>query len=143
MVKRSVALAAFRGGEFLAAQLDSILNQSLPPDEIILSDDSPDEATRQAVAPQLAAHPEIRYVRNPVPLGPDRNFEQAISMTTGDLIFLADQDDVWKPEKIPRWPAGRSFANCIRHIGWAAASILFTKPANTRTHFWISFPRWR
>ncbi|UKI31183.1 MAG: glycosyltransferase [Lentisphaeria bacterium] len=97
MVKRSVALAAFRGGEFLAAQLDSILNQSLPPDEIILSDDSPDEATRQAVAPQLAAHPEIRYVRNPVPLGPDRNFEQAISMTTGDLIFLADQDDVWLP----------------------------------------------
>ena len=100
MVKRSVALAAFRGGEFLAAQLDSILNQSLLPDEIILSDDSPDEATRQAVAPQLAAHPEIRYVRNPVPLGPDRNFEQAISMTTGDLIFLADQDDVWLPGRM-------------------------------------------
>lgn len=100
MARRSVALTAFRGEEFLAAQLDSILRQSLPPDEIVLSDDSPDDATRQAVAPLLAAHPEIRYIRNSVPLGPDRNFEQAISMTTGDLIFLADQDDVWLPGRM-------------------------------------------
>lgn len=100
MGKISVALAAFRGGEFLPAQLDSLLRQTRPPDEIILSDDSPDDATFRAVAPLLAAHPEIRYLRNPAPLGADRNFEQAISLATGDLILLSDQDDFWHPGKI-------------------------------------------
>ena len=100
MAKISVAMTAFRGEEFLAAQLDSILRQTLPPDEIILSDDSPDDAVRQSIAPLLAAYPQIRYSRNSVPLGSDRNFERAISLATGDLIFLSDQDDVWLPGKI-------------------------------------------
>ena len=31
-----------------------------------------------------------------------KNFEKAISLTTGDYIFLCDQDDVWKPEKVQK-----------------------------------------
>ena len=82
MARRSVALTAFRGEEFLAAQLDSILRQSLPPDEIVLSDDSPDDATRQAVAPLLAAHPEIRYpVRADVTLRRRQQFHPAPGST--------------------------------------------------------------
>lgn len=42
----------------------------------------------------------MRLVRNPQTLGCTRNFGQAIALCEGDLIVLADQDDIWKPEKL-------------------------------------------
>ncbi|TPX03353.1 glycosyltransferase, partial [Schumannella luteola] len=44
----------------------------------------------------------IRVVleRNPAPLGVTANFERAIRATTGGIVVLCDQDDVWHPERI-------------------------------------------
>jgi hypothetical protein len=44
----------------------------------------------------------VRLVVNEANLGYRRNFSQAISLCTGDIIFLSDQDDVWLPEKVAR-----------------------------------------
>ncbi len=97
----SVAMAAYNGAPFIAEQLRSILNQTLIPDEIVICDDSGDDSTKNAVAPFIADTPaKIRYFRNEPRLGVSANFEKAISLTTGDIIFLADQDDVWQPEKV-------------------------------------------
>lgn len=95
----SVALAACRGEKFIGQQLESLLRQTRPPDEIVITDDSPDDRTWDALAPFLADR-RIRYVRNPERLGVNRNFEKALSLCTGECIFLCDQDDVWLPDKI-------------------------------------------
>lgn len=98
-MKISVAVAAYCGEKFIGELLRSLLEQSTVPDEIIITDDSPDNAVGIAVKPYLAAG-NIKYFHNEKTLGANRNFARALSLCRGDVIFLCDQDDVWLPEKI-------------------------------------------
>ncbi|MBW2422395.1 MAG: glycosyltransferase, partial [Deltaproteobacteria bacterium] len=97
----SVAMATCEGAPYLDAQLESLRTQSRPPDELVLCDDhSADETPAIAEAFARRAPFSVRIERNPQRLGITANFEKAVSLCSGDLIFLADQDDVWKPTKI-------------------------------------------
>lgn len=97
----SVALATCNGARFLRAQLTSIAAQSRPPDEIVAcDDDSEDDTLRLLHSFANEAAVPVRVESNQRRLGVTRNFERAISLCTGDVIFLADQDDVWKHDKI-------------------------------------------
>ena len=98
-MKISVAIAAYRGEKYIAAQLQSIANQTRLPDEVVICDDSPDALTGNEVQKFLSLLP-VKYFANPRQLGTSGNFNKALSMTTGDVIFLCDQDDIWYPEKI-------------------------------------------
>jgi len=99
----SVALCTCDGEQFVGAQLHSILNQTRPPDEIVLVDDASTDHTFDIAAAILHdVHLGVRLVRNPVRLGVTRNFERAIGLTTGEIVMLSDQDDVWLPHKAQR-----------------------------------------
>ncbi len=96
----SVAMATYNGGGYLGAQLRSIAEQTRPPDEMIVADDgSTDEtvAILQRVASELRC--ALSLVEGGQRLGPVGNFERALERVTTDVVFLADQDDVWHPEK--------------------------------------------
>lgn len=97
----SIALATYNGERYLAEQLDSIIRQTRPPDELVISDDASVDATR-AIVLDFARHAPfpVRLLTNSERLGSTRNFEVAISACDGDIIFLCDQDDVWYPDKI-------------------------------------------
>lgn len=99
--KISVALCTFNGEKYLEKQLVSILNQSLAPCEIVISDDNSTDSTLHLVDKycQGADFP-VLIMRNQSKLGIKANFEQAISACTGDYVALADQDDVWAREKL-------------------------------------------
>jgi glycosyltransferase involved in cell wall biosynthesis len=97
----SIALCTCNGDRFLGAQLDSIRRQSRLPDELVACDDySTDDTMAQLEAFAGAAPFAVRVHRNSVRLGTTRNFEQAIALCQGDIIALADQDDVWQPDKL-------------------------------------------
>lgn len=105
----SVALGTHNGARFLGEQLDSILRQSRPVDEIVLSDDASGDGTVELAQRAIdarrasdAATPELVVLRNPVALGVTANFEQALRAASGDLIALCDQDDVWHPDRVSR-----------------------------------------
>lgn len=98
-MKISVALAAYKGEQYIAKQLESILRQLGENDEIIISDDYPAGKTRDIVLDMALADKRIRYIEGPGK-GVVRNFENAMLNCTGDVIFLSDQDDMWLPEKI-------------------------------------------
>ena len=99
--KVSVAMCTYNGAAFLDAQLESILGQTRCPDEIIISDDGSTDATLEIANKFAAQYPsKIQIVKNHRPRGSCGNFENAISIITGDIIFLADFDDVWFPEKV-------------------------------------------
>jgi len=101
--KISIAMAVFEGERFIGRQLDSILCQSLAPDEIIICDDSRSDKTYKAIEDITGQNSGIvKYFKNETPLGVSRNFEKAISLTSGDIIFLSDQDDVWQEDKIAK-----------------------------------------
>lgn len=108
----SVALGTHNGGRFIGEQIVSILAQTRPVDEIVLSDDASTDGTVEIVERAVAAHrgahgaaPELVILRNDPPLRVTKNFEQALSTTTGDLVALSDQDDAWHRERIERLAA--------------------------------------
>jgi glycosyltransferase involved in cell wall biosynthesis len=103
----SVALCTYNGASFVEAQLESILGQSRIPDEIVVCDDGSTDKTLDIVKRIASRFPEkIRLVSNERNLGFCLNFEKAIGLTTGDIIFLSDQDDVWFPDKVAAMLAG-------------------------------------
>lgn len=99
----SVCIATYNGAAYLRQQLDSILSQLGPTDEVILSDDGSTDDTlliAQEYA-QRSATP-IHIYNNVGDHGYVANFEHALSHAQGDYIFLSDQDDVWSPDKVRR-----------------------------------------
>jgi glycosyltransferase involved in cell wall biosynthesis len=100
-VRISVALCTYQGEKYLEEQLDSIAWQTRPPNELIVCDDGSSDETRTIVRRFQTGVPfAVRLYTNEARLGPTKNFERAISLCEGDFIFLADQDDVWDPEKL-------------------------------------------
>ncbi len=98
-MKISVALAAYKGEDYIAEQLDSILGQLSDNDEIIVSDDYPQGNTRNIVMEYINRDKRIRYIEGEGK-GVVKNFENALRCCTGDVVFLCDQDDVWSPDKV-------------------------------------------
>lgn len=97
-MKISVLLAAYNGEKYIAEQVASILPQLGQTDELIISDDSSNTATFQAVSVFLTDD-RIRYIKGPRN-GVDANKEFLFGVCTGDVAFLCDQDDVWLPDKV-------------------------------------------
>ena len=103
-LKVSVALCTYNGGNSVQTQLQSILRQSRLPDEIIVCDDGSQDDTVETVRRVADQHPcpPIRLTRNAARLGFAKNFESAIRQTTGHIVFLSDQDDLWFSDRIAR-----------------------------------------
>ncbi|MCX8533631.1 glycosyltransferase [Chryseobacterium luquanense] len=100
-VNISVALCTYNGEKYLSEQLDSIFLQSVYVDEIVICDDLSTDQTLEVIQSYLDKYPErIKLIVNEQNLGYVKNFEKAISKTTGDLIFLSDQDDIWLKNKV-------------------------------------------
>ncbi|MDH1380541.1 glycosyltransferase family 2 protein [Comamonas aquatica] len=91
-------MATYNGARFIRAQVDSILEQLGPEDELVVCDDGSRDQTLSILVDYHDAR--IKIHRNPDQLGHVRNFERAISLAEGDYIFLSDQDDVWTPDRV-------------------------------------------
>ena len=100
--KVSVVMCTYNGARFLREQMDSILAQDYPLHEIIVQDDGSTDDTLEILASYARQTPLIRIYRNQERLGFNRNFHTAMLRATGDFISIADQDDIWFPEKTRR-----------------------------------------
>ena len=101
MTTVSIALCTYNGERFLDAQLTSLAEQSHRPDEVVICDDDSSDGTLGIIQAFADTAPfKVRVFRNSQNLGYVKNFEKAVSLCQGDVIFMCDQDDVWHPEKI-------------------------------------------
>lgn len=98
----SIAMCTYNGERYLPEQLESIWEQTVPVDELVVVDDGSTDSTMEILQAEVLAHPCMRVVQNSTSRGACRNFEYAISLCTGDYIACADQDDVWLPDKLER-----------------------------------------
>jgi glycosyltransferase involved in cell wall biosynthesis len=110
-VKVAVVVCTYNGERFLAEQLQSILDQTHPPDNITVSDDGSSDSTLDVVAEfssrdSGAKKPQWTVQSRKKPLGAAGNFASALTKAQGEFIALADQDDVWEPNRIERGLAG-------------------------------------
>ena len=99
-------MCTFNGEKYVEAQINSILDQSRVPDEIVICDDGSTDNTINIIQKlsEVSVIP-IRLFINKDTLGVTRNFESAILQCSGDVIFLSDQDDVWYKDKILKMTA--------------------------------------
>lgn len=102
-MKISVAMCTYNGSKFLSEQLESILNQTQKVNEIIICDDCSQDNTKEVIFHFQKKHPGLvtLYV-NETNIKVNENFEKAIKSCNGDYIFLSDQDDIWKAEKVEK-----------------------------------------
>lgn len=94
----SVCMATKNGATFLREQLDSILQQLGPEDEIVISDDCSSDDTLIVI--RTFQDSRIRLLESSSEKGIVKSFEASLQASKGHYIFLADQDDVWLPGKV-------------------------------------------
>lgn len=94
-------MATYNGAQYIQEQLQSFIDQTRQPDELVITDDCSSDQTEAIVRDFAKTAPfNVEFHRNERNLGYCGNFNAALMKTTGDLVFLSDQDDVWFPEKI-------------------------------------------
>jgi glycosyltransferase involved in cell wall biosynthesis len=94
----SVCIATYNGEKHIRKQLDSIIPQLGVDDEIIVSDDNSSDNTINII--ESFNDKRIRIFKNNKSKGVIHNVENCLEKANGKTIFLADQDDVWVPNKI-------------------------------------------
>lgn len=101
-MKNSVIMATYNGERFIVKQLDSIKNQTLPPDEVIICDDCSTDNTAKIIENYIKENGLIgwKLTINKENVGFYDNFFSGLRKCTGDIIYLSDQDDIWDVNKI-------------------------------------------
>ncbi len=99
MYSVSVAMAAYNGENYIKPQLESILSQLKEDDEVIVSLDPSTDSTKEII--QSLNDRRIKLIVGPGQ-GVKKNFENAIVNCKNNIIFLADQDDIWLDGKVER-----------------------------------------
>lgn len=98
----SVIIPVYNGERFLAQAIQSVLDQTLPPDELIVVDDgSTDNSAAIAAGISLPSTTELILVRQSNQ-GPAVARNRGIALTSGELLAFLDADDLWLPDKLER-----------------------------------------
>lgn len=103
----SIAMTTYNGSQYIIEQLESIIHQTVPPDEVIICDDRSSDDTVRLVTDFICQNALLnwRISVNERNLGWKQNFRKAISLTKGDIVFFADQDDIWMSWKLEEMSA--------------------------------------
>ena len=93
----SVAIPTFNGEKYISALLHSIVNQTIQPNQIVISDDGSSDGTIETaiMCMKRCSNISLLVLINQGRHGPTGNYLNAIQKCSGDIVFLADQDDVW------------------------------------------------
>ena len=122
----SVCMCTYNGERYVEEQLDSIRMQTCVPDEVVICDDCSTDNTVFIVRSYIEKYglqDSWKLICNNVNKGYPTNFYYCMSKSKGDLVFLADQDDLWKLDKIEKmlqvmkkYPSIEVLSCCLRAI---------------------------
>ena len=105
-IKSLVLLAAYNGEQFISQQLQTVLNQTNKPYKILINIDQSDDKTESIVQDYAKKNPEIQILNLNKRFGSAAaNFINLIiyaDLTDINYIALADQDDIWKEDKLEK-----------------------------------------
>ena len=97
----SIVVCTYNGEQFVEQQIDSLIGQTYPNLEIIISDDNSTDGTKQ-VLKKYEGTGNIKIIYNKENVGFTRNFAFAAMQASADYIAFSDQDDIWLPQKIEK-----------------------------------------
>ncbi|EIL87465.1 family 2 glycosyl transferase [Rhodanobacter sp. 115] len=97
-------MCTYNGAAYLSKQLDSLLGQTRLPDEIVIGDDGSTDDTLNMLDAfarrAMDTGVQIHLIRQPGNVGYVRNFSDMLLRAKGDVVFLCDQDDRWRADKL-------------------------------------------
>lgn len=93
-------MATFNGERYVREQLDSILDQLGPDDEVVVIDDASSDSTVRVL--HAVDDTRVRVYPRAANGGYVAAFQEAIKRSSGRYVLLSDQDDVWMPERVER-----------------------------------------
>ena len=97
----SVLLCTYNGEKYIEKQLESILEQTVLPNEVVIQDDCSSDGTVSLCESFIKSHDlDWKIIVNPKNIGYRLNFITGLKKTSGDIIFLCDQDDIWNSDKV-------------------------------------------
>lgn len=98
----SVIVATYNGSNFIIEQLNSLIKQTVKFDKIYIYDDCSSDDTLSEIQNWIHENNVLNIIlrTNKTNKGYTKNFLDALSEVEGDFVFLCDQDDVWKPNKV-------------------------------------------
>ncbi len=99
-IRCSVAMLTHNSERFIVEQIDTILMNMGPDDELVISDDYSSDSTHSIVEGYCQKDHRIRFIKSDRPLGVNANFVRAYQHCRGSIIFHSDDDNVWLPDKI-------------------------------------------
>ena len=97
-----IVLSAYNGSKYIVQQLDSIKNQSVKADKVIISDDCSTDDTPSIIEAYIKDNnlTDWTFIKNSVNKGWKKNFYDLIDMCDTDWVLPCDQDDIWNNRKI-------------------------------------------
>ncbi len=99
----SVAMCTFNGSRYLPEQLNSIVQQSSLPNELVVCDDGSTDDTVAILASFAKSAPfPVHVHQNATRLRFSGNFAKCIGLCTGEITVLTDQDDIWMLDRVER-----------------------------------------
>ncbi len=96
----SVIIPVYNGEYFLAEAIQSVLDQILPPDEIIVVDDGSTDGSAQVAADLIATTAAPICYCHQENCGPSAARNHGLTLATGEIIAFLDADDVWDSDKL-------------------------------------------
>lgn len=87
-------IASYNYGDFLIEAIESVLRQTIVPDEILITDDCSDDESQLISESYIKMYPGlIKYNRNSRNLGIVENFNKAARLINSDYIFFLGADN--------------------------------------------------
>ena len=143
----SVCMATYNGGKYIREQVMSVLPQLGEDDEIVVSDDGSTDDTLAVL--RSFGDSRIRIWQNEGEHGYVRNFENALKRSSGEFVFLCDQDDIWKPFKVKTMMKALETYDIVLHDAEIAdkdgvgVGILYSDSLHRGEGFWSNLWRTR
>lgn len=100
MARISIILPTYNGAAYLVEQVSSIQQQSLRDWRMLVCDDGSSDDTVAVTAALAAGDPRIAVVPARGNIGQRRRLQQLAQAADTELIAVADQDDIWAPDKL-------------------------------------------
>jgi len=100
--KVSIVVTSYNSEKYLAQTLQSLVEQTYPNLEILVSDDGSQDSTKDILRAFADRHQMIRLNFNTKNLGISRNYNLAVGMATGEFVIGISHDDLLPPEHVTK-----------------------------------------
>lgn len=128
----SILIATYNGATYLAEQMDSILAEVALDDEIFVVDDASSDETLEILLRYATRFPALTVIRNDNNVGVKKTFERLLGLSTKDIVFLSDQDDVWIAGRKARMIGALELEGCVAVL---TNSLIMTEQGVGRSFF--------